>query len=271
MKPFTKLFSSIVTSSIWRESTETKVVWITMLALADKNGEVWASVGGLAHTSGVDRSACEKSLQVLLSPDPDSRSKEYDGRRLEAIDGGWRILNYKKYREIGRGEDRREYFAEKKREYRAECPQMSTPVHTRPQMSPIAEAEAEADTEREGESKKPPPPTNISNRKRLAKTLRLLGLHASESKDGSPGSITEWAELMVGRGECSKPEDVLDGICWIVSIAKSRGIKLEYARHAAALADEWAIRIRNRKPKPKEQGYEDSFPEDTTNGPSAGE
>jgi hypothetical protein len=49
---YTKLFSSIVSSTLWREPAATKVVWITMLALADRHGEVEASIPGLAHTKG---------------------------------------------------------------------------------------------------------------------------------------------------------------------------------------------------------------------------
>ncbi len=142
MKPFTKLFNSIVTSSIWRESNDVRIIWITMLALADKDGEVWASVGGLAHTAGIDRELTVKALKTLASPDPDSRSKEYDGRRICDIEGGWGILNYKKYRDLGRAEDRREYFAEHKRQQRAR-PHLSPMSTSRPPMSPIAEAEAD--------------------------------------------------------------------------------------------------------------------------------
>ncbi len=32
---YTKLFHSIVTSTIWRETDPTRIVWITMLALAE--------------------------------------------------------------------------------------------------------------------------------------------------------------------------------------------------------------------------------------------
>ena len=150
MKPFTKLFSSIISSSIWRSPKETKVVWITMLAMSDKDGEVWASVGGLADMARVTKGECRKALDELLAPDDDSRTKENEGRRIEEVDGGWLVLNYKKYREMGRGEDRREYFAENKRVNRAkqaECPQVSTVSTPCPRLSPIAEAEAEAEAE----------------------------------------------------------------------------------------------------------------------------
>jgi hypothetical protein len=163
-KPFTKLFASIVTSSIWTEDAPTRVLWVTMLAICDADGDVWASVGGLARTAGITREECEAGLAKFLAPDPDSRTQDNEGRRIVVIDGGWRLLNYKKYRQLGRTEDRREYFAEKKREQRsaAKSPQMSTPVHTCPQqstMSPIAEAEAEAEAEAKEETTHPPTPS----------------------------------------------------------------------------------------------------------------
>lgn len=115
---YTKLFSSIVTSTIWRETKETKIVWITMLALADRDGVVEASVPGLADLAKVSIAECEAALGVLLNPDPYSRTKDNDGRRIEAIDGGWRLLNHAKYREKLSLEERRAYFAKKQAEYR---------------------------------------------------------------------------------------------------------------------------------------------------------
>lgn len=51
MSGYTKLFSSIIDSTIWRESKETKIVWITMLAKADRYGVVEASLPGLADAA----------------------------------------------------------------------------------------------------------------------------------------------------------------------------------------------------------------------------
>jgi hypothetical protein len=47
----------------------------------------------------VSRESTEQALAVFLSPDPDSRTSDHEGRRIEAIEGGWRLLNYKVYRE----------------------------------------------------------------------------------------------------------------------------------------------------------------------------
>ena len=50
---YTKLFTSILDSTVWQEGLETKVVWITLLAMADREGKVDGSVPGLAKRAGV--------------------------------------------------------------------------------------------------------------------------------------------------------------------------------------------------------------------------
>ena len=97
---FTKLFSSITASTIWAAPDQTRIVWITMLAMADQYGRIWASIPGLANIARVSIEACEAALVELQSPDKYSRTTEHDGRRIEPIDGGWRLLNHAKYREI---------------------------------------------------------------------------------------------------------------------------------------------------------------------------
>jgi hypothetical protein len=109
---YTKLFSSITESTIWCESDQTRLVWITMLAMADKYGRVWASIPGLANRARVPVEAARKAVEVLLSPDPDSRTTAQEGRRIEVIDGGWRLINHMKYRAICDDEARAAYKRE---------------------------------------------------------------------------------------------------------------------------------------------------------------
>lgn len=118
MAGYTKLFSSIIASTIWREDKETKIVWITMLAMADKHGVVEASLPGLADMARVTIEECEAAIKCLSEIDPYSRSKEFEGRRIEPTDGGWVILNHSKYREKLSREERREYNAAKQKTYR---------------------------------------------------------------------------------------------------------------------------------------------------------
>lgn len=100
MSNFVKLYGSILDSTVWQESLPTKVVWITMLAMADAEGFVAASVPGLTKRAGVTRAQCESAIRVLSEPDPDSKTTDHEGRRIEAVDGGWVILNHRKYRDL---------------------------------------------------------------------------------------------------------------------------------------------------------------------------
>lgn len=118
MTGYTKLFASIIDSTVWCESKETKIVWITMLAKSDRNGIVEASIPGLADAARVSLEECLVALEVLKKPDLYSRTKEYDGRRIEEVDGGWRVLNHAKYRNKLSLDERREYQAAWQKEYR---------------------------------------------------------------------------------------------------------------------------------------------------------
>ena len=152
MSGFTKLFSTIVHSTIWEEQLHVKVVWITMLALSDRNGRVFASVPGLATASRVTLPQCIEALERLSGPDEWSRTKTEEGRRIEAIDGGWRILNYLKYREKRDDDERRLQTREAVRRYREKgkpSKDVSQSKPRKPMKAYVeAEAEAEADTER---------------------------------------------------------------------------------------------------------------------------
>lgn len=96
---FTKLFSSITESTVWCEPDRVRLTWICMLAMADRYGRVWGSIPGIANRARVPLEDAEDAINRFLSPDKYSRTPEHDGRRIEPIDGGWRLLNYAKYRE----------------------------------------------------------------------------------------------------------------------------------------------------------------------------
>lgn len=99
-RTFTKLFSSITESTVWCEPDRTRLVWICMLAMADQHGRVWGSIPGLANRARVPVEDARAAIDTFLAPDVDSRTKDFEGRRIEIIDGGWRLLNHEKYRAI---------------------------------------------------------------------------------------------------------------------------------------------------------------------------
>lgn len=148
---YAKLFSSIVHSTIWREEAHVKVVWITMLAIADRTGVVEASLPGLADAAKVSVEQCRHALGRLQAPDPDSRTKDYDGRRVEEMDGGWLVLNYEKHRAKKDLEEERAQARERAKRYRASRAvterhgaSRHVTVSAKPAPAPAPEAEAES-------------------------------------------------------------------------------------------------------------------------------
>jgi hypothetical protein len=97
------------------------------------------------------------AITTFLSPDPDSRTPEHEGRRIEVIDGGWRLLNHEKYRAIrdeeSTLESKRRYIntrrAKEREEKTSDVEQSRTASNAGERSRDNAEAytEAEADTE----------------------------------------------------------------------------------------------------------------------------
>lgn len=123
MAGFAKLFSSIVTSSVWCEDNATLRVWIAMLATADAEGVVEGSVPGFANLARVSVEEMRAAIQRLSSPDPESRTPDHGGRRIEVIEGGWLVLNYAKYRQQAQAKEgsRAPYYREYRKRKREEA------------------------------------------------------------------------------------------------------------------------------------------------------
>lgn len=96
---FVKLYGSIIHSSIWAEPNHVRIVWLTMLAMSTYQGVVEASVGGIAHAARVTVDECRNALDVLQSPDKDSRDGT-TGERIRKVAGGWEIINHNRYRDM---------------------------------------------------------------------------------------------------------------------------------------------------------------------------
>ena len=113
---YTRVFASILDSSINLQSVPTSVrwLWITMLLIADGNraGVVDMPVERLAARAGLSLDQTREGLAVLSAPDIESTSDEEQGRRIVSIredsSRGWRLVNWEKYRALAREEQRRE-------------------------------------------------------------------------------------------------------------------------------------------------------------------
>lgn len=151
---YTKLFSEIIGSTVWREPDHVRLVWITMLACRDAQDTVQASIPGLADFARVPLDKCEDALARLSSPDPYSRTTTHEGRRIEKCDGGWRILNAEKYRKKMSLDERREYKRLKAREYRANAKNVDKNVDNSGQTGTIVTQKEEEEEKEEKKSKR---------------------------------------------------------------------------------------------------------------------
>ncbi len=156
---YSKLFSQIVGSTIWAEDHTTRIVWITLLALKDRFGEVNGTPVGLARIANVTLEECNAALTKFLESEP---SKHDDGRRIEEIEHGWYILNHDKYQRLASKEDSIERNAERQRRFKrrrsvtvtkgnASVTQGNAQVT---QDRDISDADADADADTDLEAKK---------------------------------------------------------------------------------------------------------------------
>ena len=136
--PFVKLDTGILDSTLWI-NRDLREVFITALLMAEPRefttpqaqlaltdteptgfvappgwyGFVPAASFGIINRAGVERAPGMEALRSLGEPEGESRSKDFGGRRMLRIDGGFLILNYMKYR------DKDHTAAERQRRLRA--------------------------------------------------------------------------------------------------------------------------------------------------------
>lgn len=112
---YTKVYRGFFEGSLRDQSPYSKLLFLAMMLHADENGVVLGSVSFWADYIKCSPDEVRESLRVLSSPDPESTSPDEEGRRIEPWGDGanrWRIVNYRKYYQKSRNEERREYKAE---------------------------------------------------------------------------------------------------------------------------------------------------------------
>ena len=167
--PFVKLDCGILNSTLWPDR-EAREIFITALLMAIPTqikedipaievdsldysgftvpagyyGMVNAAGTGIVRRAGIDKADGIEALKRLSDPDDESRSPEFEGRRLARVNGGYIILNYDKYRE-------KDYTAaQRMRDYRQRLKDKSLQRNnvTLPvTLQTVTQGEAEADTE----------------------------------------------------------------------------------------------------------------------------
>lgn len=200
---YAKLFRSLTMSSIWSEDKDTRILWTTMLAEADAEGFIFGAIPGLANVARLTIPETKAALAKLMAPDPDSgdlaRNPENEGRRVQEIQGGWRLVNYVHYRDIHDQEVRRAQYRESKRRKRSigvDGPHMSTDVHTSPPKStPVhpsdaAQMQLNSDADASQRKKRTPSPTPSGGRGDDEAISRIFAHYRKRFGKRDPYSLT---------------------------------------------------------------------------------
>jgi hypothetical protein len=95
---FSKLDSSITESSLWSEDLHVRIVFLSFLARKDETGFVSGARSGLIRVCNVTAEQFDDAILKLSSPDIESKTPDFEGRRIAKIDGGYVVLNADKYR-----------------------------------------------------------------------------------------------------------------------------------------------------------------------------
>ena len=78
---------------------------------------------GLMTAGNMTMEEADDAIAVLTSPDENSSNPENEGRRIEKVVGGWRVLNWKYYRQLAMSQAAREAAAQRQQKRRAKVPE----------------------------------------------------------------------------------------------------------------------------------------------------
>lgn len=113
-----KHFESMYEGSMYGAGTNVFAVWGYVISHT-RAGRVELNPKKLADTLGGTMEEIQKAIEYLMSPDPHSRHKEHQGRRLlKEGEFQYFLPSWASYQQIRNEEERREYNRNKQREYR---------------------------------------------------------------------------------------------------------------------------------------------------------
>lgn len=230
---YAKVFSQIFDSTL-ADNWQHRHVFEDLLKLADQRGFVDMTPESIIARTRLPKEMVMDALQALMQPDPRSRSKEENGRRIVLIDPdrpwGWRIVNYLHYRGIKTEFDRTEYMRNYMRERRSldSVKLQSNNV----KLSPSASASVPKEKESEEKPEKPMSPTPEST----ARYERLrLALHQAMRR--KPNQHWDYAEMSL-LCEINKREGVEEELAELLAFQKRAGRFFPHSLYA--LLSRWS-------------------------------
>ena len=181
--PWVKVYRSLWDGTLGCQP-EACFVFLFMLAHCDPDGIIEMTPKAIAARSGFDIEAVKRAIQVLEQPDPESRTPNEDGRRIVPLDHhrswGWRIVNYKQYRDMTDAE-RKAAERHRRRVETGTCHAKSRDVtHSHAESRGVTnghQAEEEADGMKHPSSLAPPQPPAPPLAERARARARRHGEH----------------------------------------------------------------------------------------------
>lgn len=165
---YCKLFASLYQGTLRGRSNEI-LVFTNLLAHTGKDGTVDKHFRAIAEETGLSMDDVKAAIEVLESPDEESRSAAENGARIVRMDEhrvwGWRVVNYGKYRAIRSEEDRAEQnriaqaaWREREKEKRNNSKQSKPPSAESNPNKPKEREEGNGDGKEEVNPEDVPPP-----------------------------------------------------------------------------------------------------------------
>jgi hypothetical protein len=189
---YTPLFDTVLDGTLYGKWPHTGI-WACLLSQMDKHGNIDMNPNLLADKIGVPVDLLLSCIHDFMQPDPGSRTKDHEGRRLCLIDPdarqwGWRVLNYAKYREKARKQSHQQAATESGKD--AARKRAERDVRTCPDVSGadrLSDTDANTNTDANATQKAPP----VTREGEMAIALRNLGV-AVRSTDPV---LHEWLKL----------------------------------------------------------------------------
>lgn len=245
MAGFVKIYGSkLITSSLWDEPPEVRLVFLAMAAIADAEGFVDVpNERALARVLNVELDYLQRALAVLMAPDVGSRTPDEEGRRVLRQGSGWKVVNLTKYREFrSPAQESTRLRVAAWREKQAVTSNAVTKSVTRVRT----EAEAEAEAEREED----PDPKGIHPRDLpLARSSAEPDSTPARLTFGCAGKVKTWnlTELRIDEWRSAFPALDVEGECrkalaWVNASPRNRKTAAGMAKFLFA----WLSRAQDR-------------------------
>lgn len=233
MSGFVKLYTSMLRSTTWHKRPD-RDVFITALlmaepmelteatpqlepdSLSETGFEIPPGWYGFCETSGpglldaadVDPVEGMDALRRLGQPEMESRSQDFQGRRLVRVDGGYVVLNYAKYRE------KDSTSADRQRRYRMRCKQQKDAeryaVTSRDGITKsrdVTQAEAEAEADQDQPNKSCSRPEKEIQPERCVPAAKAAGTRACGAAGAPPPPHGKGSSASPGAGTAPASQD----------------------------------------------------------------